>query len=91
MVYKALITFTSFKGYKFEAGQAISQSEFDDLTPPEQNRVGKEEEDEDQDNAGSLTIMADGHVGMNLGGGLALDLGDGKLGINLGGGISLPL
>ena len=33
--------------------------------------------------AGSLTVMADGHLGLSLGSALAIDLSDGGIGIGL--------
>ncbi len=67
--------------------EIIDQYEYDRLDPLEQSNHTKIDESE----FGNLSIMTDGHLGMNLGNGLSLDLSDGKLGINLGGGFSLPL
>ena len=68
-------------------GNVIDESEYDSLSFEEQLDYSKVEESE----FGNLSIMTDGHAGINLGNGLSYDISDGKIGINLGGGFSLPL
>ena len=65
------------------SGEEITRYDYDRLSYSEKIKYEKIEES-------PISIMTDGHLGVNLGGGLSYDLSDGKIGINVGG-FSIPL
>jgi hypothetical protein len=67
-----------------ETNEIINDSQYNELPLSEKNNYSKIEDDsETKSDFGNVGIMADGHLGIGLGGGLGLDLSDGHIGIKL--------
>lgn len=76
----------------YYSGQEISLSEYNSLSYDAKQCFTKSDDSSSNGSGESpVTIMTDGHLGLNLGSGLSLDMSDGSLGLNLGGGLSLNL
>ena len=83
--YKCNSSFKSSTGKEFSIGQNGSSFDFNSLPTVEQHHFSKNEEDDCKRNEPPITIMSDGHLGLNIGGGMSLDTSDGSLGVNVGG------
>ena len=80
--FQCKTVFTSAKGKRYSHGDIIGQSEYNTLYANEQNNFKDITPVEHYSD--TLKVMSDGHLGLNLGNGMSMDLQDGSLGKNVG-------